>query len=55
MKKLVLLLLVIGCSGMQNKKTVTEKFNIYENLSFNEFKLKIINYSKNSDFPNIKD
>ena len=55
MKMLILLFfLLIGCSNTVEKKTNLDKINIYENLSFEEFKSKITNYAKNSNFPNIK-
>tara|TARA_Y100000590_G_scaffold340366_1_gene388169 strand:- start:2285 stop:2455 length:171 start_codon:yes stop_codon:yes gene_type:complete len=55
MKLLILLFLIVAsCSLPLEKKTSIKKINIYENLSFDEFKSRIINYSKNSDFPDIK-
>ena len=54
MRKVFLLLFVIACTTGSEKKDATEKFNIYDNLSFDEFKSKITNYIKNSDFPNLK-
>ena len=54
MRKFFLLLFVVACTTGSEKKASTEKFNIYDNLSFDEFKSKITNYTKNSDFPNLK-
>ena len=47
------LFLVFSCTG--NKDTKVEKINFNENITFDEFKIKIINYGKNSDFPNINE
>ena len=56
MKKIILLFfIIVSCSGVKDKKTTNETINIYDNLSFNEFKSKIINYAKNNDYPNLKD
>ena len=55
MKKFFLLFFVVtACSTAPLKNNTTKKLNIYDNLSFNEFKSKIINYAKNSNFPNLK-
>ena len=55
MRKIFLLFFfVVACSNISEKKTSTEKFIIYDNLSFDEFKSKISNYTENADFPNLK-
>ena len=55
MKKLILLFFIVSsCSQPLAKKTSLKKINIYENLTFDEFKSIILNYSKKSDYPDIK-
>ena len=55
MKKLILLFFIVtSCSQPLAKKTSLKKINIYENLSLDEFKSRMINYAKKSDFPDIK-
>ena len=55
MKKLILLFFIVtSCSLPVVKKTSVKKINIYENLAFDEFKSIILNYSKKSDYPDIK-
>tara|TARA_B100001123_G_C14623843_1_gene754911 strand:- start:329 stop:499 length:171 start_codon:yes stop_codon:yes gene_type:complete len=55
MKKFILFFFIVAsCSQPVVKKTSVKKINIYENLPFDEFKSRIINYAKNSDFPDIK-
>ena len=55
MKKIILLfILVSSCTNQTVSKVFDEKIDIYENLSFEQFKLKVLNYAKNSNFPDIK-
>ena len=54
MRKVFLLLFIVACTTGSEKKGATEKFSIYDNLSFDEFKSKITNYIENSVFPNLK-
>ena len=61
---LLIFLLINGCSNQNlssvfkknnNEKSEMPIFGIDDNLSFQEFKNKIINYGKNSSFPSLDD
>tara|TARA_Y100000294_G_C8371440_1_gene262908 strand:- start:47 stop:217 length:171 start_codon:yes stop_codon:yes gene_type:complete len=55
MRKIILLFLFIhSCSNSNINKVMVDDIDLYKDLSFKEFKVKIINYAKNSDYPNIK-
>tara|TARA_Y100000590_G_scaffold430706_1_gene544607 strand:+ start:870 stop:1040 length:171 start_codon:yes stop_codon:yes gene_type:complete len=55
MKKLILLFFIVAaCSNSPEKKSSLEEINIYDNLSFDEFKSKFIDYVKNTNYPDIK-
>ncbi len=55
MRKIILLLfLVNSCSNQTINTSFNDKINIHENLNFNQFKEKILNYAKNNNFPDIK-
>tara|TARA_B000000460_G_C21147732_1_gene235720 strand:- start:297 stop:458 length:162 start_codon:yes stop_codon:yes gene_type:complete len=52
MKRIILIcLLLISCAKSNTSQVMTNDFD--KDLSFQEFMTKIINYAKNSDFPNI--
>tara|TARA_Y100000590_G_C15343282_1_gene872274 strand:+ start:555 stop:725 length:171 start_codon:yes stop_codon:yes gene_type:complete len=53
MKKFLLtILLLTSCANLNTDKVkMIEDINIYENLTFDEFKNKIILYVKESDYP----
>ena len=53
-KFFLLFFVVVACTTVPEKETSTKKFNIYDNLSFDEFKSKLTNYAKNNDYPNLK-
>ena len=53
-KYFFLLILILSCSTpTQNKNNMVEDININKNLSFDEFKNEIINYVKESGYPDI--
>ena len=54
MKKFFLIILILSSCTIQNKNnTSTQKFNFSTNMKFEEFKLQLENYAKDSSFPNI--
>ena len=57
MKKIILtILLLTSCANYQannNDKTNNFDLNYYDNLSFEEFKIRLEQYSDNSSYPNI--
>ena len=44
-----------SCSLKFNEKNTKIDFKSFENMSFDEFKLKLNDYAKNNPFPNIDD
>ena len=53
-KYLIVFIWLIGCSSNQNlSKTNYTTINFSEDLTFNEFKLKLESYANNSPYPNI--
>ena len=54
MKKLFLLIIILSSCTNQNKNEVsTQKLNFSTNMKFEDFKLKLENYAKDSSYPNI--
>ena len=55
MKKfLIIILLLTSCADLKSDSLkMIEDIDIYENLTFDEFKIKIINYVKESNYPDI--
>ena len=55
MKKLILIFLIIsGCTFNQSKISKNNSnINFSDDLSLEEFKIKLEEYSKNSSYPNI--
>ncbi len=47
------MILLSSCSLKINEKNNKIDFESFENMSFDEFKLKLNNYAKNNPFPNI--
>tara|TARA_A100001011_G_C13596310_1_gene550320 strand:- start:238 stop:411 length:174 start_codon:yes stop_codon:yes gene_type:complete len=57
MKKMIIILIfLVGCKSNYNDQT-TNTFNkkFFNNLSFEEFKVKLIEYANKSPYPNIED
>ena len=57
MKKFFLIFfLLTSCSNLNSEiNKMVEDIDIYENLTFDEFKIKIINYAKQSEYPDINE
>ena len=55
MKKiLIIFFLLVSCSTNQSQnKTNISNFNFSENMSFEQFKIKLEEYAKNNPYPNI--
>ncbi len=55
MKKiLIIFFLLVSCSSNQSQnKTNTSNFTFSENMSFEQFKIKLEEYAKNNPYPNI--
>ncbi len=55
MKKiLIIFFLLVSCSTNQSQnKTNTSNFTFSENMSFEQFKIKLEKYAKNNPYPNI--
>ncbi len=54
MKKLFLLIIILSSCTIQNKNdTSIQKFNFSKNMKFEDFKLQLENYAKDSSYPNI--
>ena len=51
-KNIILLIFISSCS-INHKNLNLENFDYDKNLSIEEFKAKLINYGKTSDFPDI--
>ena len=49
----LIIILLSSCSLKINEKNTKIDFESFENMSFDEFKLKLNNYAKNNPFPNI--
>tara|TARA_B100001939_G_scaffold315577_1_gene300895 strand:+ start:116 stop:289 length:174 start_codon:yes stop_codon:yes gene_type:complete len=49
----LIMILLSSCSLKINEKNNKIDFESFENMSFDEFKLKLNNYAKNNPFPNI--
>ena len=55
-KTIIMLFFLIGCKSNYNNQTLRTYDNeIFNNLSFEEFKIKLIEYAKKSPYPNIED
>ena len=50
---LIFFLFLISCSTNQNYLKVNSNFNFSNDLSFEEFEIKVEEYAINSPFPNI--
>ena len=56
MKKFFFVIIILSSCTIQNKNdTSMQKFNFSKNMKFEDFKLQLENYAKNSSFPNIND
>ena len=56
MKKFFFLIIFLSSCTVQNKNDTSEqKFYFSTNMKFEDFKLQLENYAKNSSFPNIDD
>jgi len=54
MKKMILLcLFLFSCAKLSNDQVMIKDADFDNVLSFEEFKLKVIDYAKNSDYPNL--
>ena len=55
MKKiLIIFFLLVSCANNQSQnKTNTSNFTFSENMSFEQFKIKLEEYAKNNPYPNI--
>ena len=51
-KKMILILFLTSCSTQIEENLSQKKFD-FSNINFEEFKLKIVEYSKKSSYPNI--
>tara|TARA_B100000401_G_scaffold383771_1_gene286738 strand:- start:81 stop:254 length:174 start_codon:yes stop_codon:yes gene_type:complete len=51
----LIIILLSSCSLKFNEKNTKIDFKSFENMSFDEFKLKLNDYAKNNPFPNIDD
>jgi len=55
MKKIIFILLLLSsCVNSNNNKVMLNDIDFDKNLSFEQFKNKVIEYGKNSDFPDLK-
>tara|TARA_B100000767_G_scaffold189811_1_gene177126 strand:+ start:128 stop:301 length:174 start_codon:yes stop_codon:yes gene_type:complete len=56
MKKLLLLLFLFSCTSINlSKKNETSAINFNDNLSFDDFKKKLIQYAKTNPYPDISE
>ena len=56
MKKIIFIFLIVLCSCKSNKvKNNLNDFNFSDEMTFDEFKLKVEAYEKTSSFPKIDD
>ena len=56
MKKFLFVILILSSCTIQNKNDTSEqKFDFSTNMKFEDFKLQLENYAKNSSFPKIDD
>ena len=54
MRKLVLIIIILSSCTIQNKDNVSaQKLNFSTNMKFEDFRLQLENYAKNSSYPNI--
>ena len=53
--KIILLILFLLTACSNNSKQVKQNYNFNKDMSFEEFKLLLIDYSKNSTYPDIDD
>ena len=51
-KTIILILFLTSCSSQIEENLRKKKFD-FSNINFEEFKLKLIEYSKKSSYPNI--
>jgi len=55
-KKLILIFLLTSCSlNTQNNKDLVQNLNFSDELTIEEFKVKLEQYAVNNEYPNIKD
>ena len=52
---IILFIMMSSCSSNNSKNSLESDFNFFENMSFQTYKLKLENYSKNNPYPNIDD
>ena len=55
LKALVMILLLNCCTTNFTNKDLKKEIIFSEEMSFDEFKHKLVEYAINSDYPNIKD
>ena len=53
---LFIMIFLSSCSSLQNRYDINSSiFNIYEDLTFQQFKEKLKIFTENSSYPDIKD
>tara|TARA_B100000965_G_C19410923_1_gene677669 strand:- start:91 stop:261 length:171 start_codon:yes stop_codon:yes gene_type:complete len=55
MRLIIILIILSSCSNYGSKKIEQKEIIIDKNLSFNEFKNKMLIYGKISNYPNINE
>tara|TARA_Y100000590_G_C14824157_1_gene677563 strand:- start:21 stop:188 length:168 start_codon:yes stop_codon:yes gene_type:complete len=55
MRLMIVFALLASCTPNSSYKETTNNIVDDKNISFNEFKINIINYAKKSKYPNIND
>ena len=55
MKKIFILffIFILSCTSNNDKSITTENFQTFDEMTFNEFKLKLDEYADNNPYPNI--
>ena len=54
-KMMIMLILLMGCKSNYNNEAINKYNNKFSNdLSFEEFKIRLIEYAKKSPYPNIE-
>ena len=52
---LMIFLFLLSCSNMSKNQNIVEEINFDEDLTIDDFKKKIIEYGKKSEFPDISE
>ncbi len=55
MRLMIIFIIISSCVYKNNEKVEKNEIFNNDNNSFNEFKKKIINYAKQSEYPNINE